>query len=55
MELGAFYKSLAVKDVQDHLKKYGIQLSYEAGLNLNDPAQITLTDHDGNDLLIDQY
>jgi hypothetical protein len=55
MELGAFSVRFAVKDIHDHLKKWGIKLSYEADLNLNGPAYITLTDHDGNDILIDQY
>lgn len=55
MKLGAFSVSLAVKDIQEHLKKCGIQLSSETDLSSNDPAQITLTDCDGNDILINQH
>jgi hypothetical protein len=55
MELGAFSVRFAVKNIQDHLKKCGIQLSFKTDLSSNGPAYITLTDHDGNDLLIDQH
>jgi hypothetical protein len=55
MELGAFSVRFAVKDIQEHLKKCGIQLSSETYLSSNGPAHITLTDCDGNDILIDQH
>jgi predicted lactoylglutathione lyase len=44
-----------VRIIQEHLKKCGIQLTSEANLNTSGPAHITLTDPDGNNILIDQH
>lgn len=44
-----------VRVIQDHLKKSGIVLTSEADSNTTGPAHITLTDPDGNNILIDQH
>jgi catechol 2,3-dioxygenase-like lactoylglutathione lyase family enzyme len=44
-----------VRVIQQHLKNCGIQLTSEADVNSSGPAHITLTDPDGNNILIDQH
>jgi catechol 2,3-dioxygenase-like lactoylglutathione lyase family enzyme len=44
-----------VRVIQEHLKKCAIQLTSEADLTSSGPAHITLTDPDGNNILIDQH
>ncbi|WP_026710694.1 VOC family protein [Flavobacterium filum] len=44
-----------VRTIQQHLKNCGITLTSEADPNSNGPAHITLTDPDGNNILIDQH
>lgn len=44
-----------VRFIQEHLKKCGIVLTTEADTNTTGPAHITLTDPDGNNILIDQH
>lgn len=44
-----------VRIIQQHLKNCGISLSTEADLTTEGPAHITLTDPDGNSILIDQH
>lgn len=44
-----------VRFIQEHLKKCGIVLIAEADTSTNGPAHITLTDPDGNSILIDQH
>ncbi|GAB1404468.1 hypothetical protein MASR1M74_16470 [Lentimicrobium sp.] len=44
-----------VRIIQEHLKKCGIVLTAEAATNTTGPAHITLTDPDGNNILIDQH
>lgn len=44
-----------VREIQKHLKTSGIQLTAEADENSSGPGHITLTDPDGNDILIDQH
>jgi catechol 2,3-dioxygenase-like lactoylglutathione lyase family enzyme len=44
-----------VRVIQQHLKNCGIQLTSEAVENASGPAHITLTDPDGNNILIDQH
>ncbi len=44
-----------VRVIQDHLKECGIQLTNEADTTSKGPAHITLTDPDGNNILIDQH
>ena len=44
-----------VRAIQQHLKNSGIQLTAEADPNTSGPAYITLTDPDGNNILIDQH
>ncbi|MBK8657199.1 MAG: VOC family protein [Haliscomenobacter sp.] len=44
-----------VRAIQEHLKNSGIPLTSEADPNSNGPAHITLTDPDGNSILIDQH
>ncbi len=44
-----------VRVIQEHLKSCGIQLTSEADVNSTGPAHITLTDPDGNGILIDQH
>ncbi|ESU27370.1 hypothetical protein FLJC2902T_20750 [Flavobacterium limnosediminis JC2902] len=44
-----------VRVIQEHLKNCGIQLRTEADATTTGPAHITLTDPDGNNILIDQH
>ena len=44
-----------VRVIQEHLKSCGIQLTSEADTTSKGPAHITLTDPDGNNILIDQH
>lgn len=44
-----------VREIQEHLKRNGIKLNSEADTSTNGPASITLTDPDGNSILIDQH
>jgi predicted lactoylglutathione lyase len=44
-----------VRVIQKHLKNCGIQLTNDADENSSGPAHITLTDPDGNNILIDQH
>ncbi len=44
-----------VRAIQEHLKNCGIALNSEADTNTSGPAHITLTDPDGNAILIDQH
>lgn len=44
-----------VRIIQEHLKKHGISLTAEADESTTGPAHITLTDPDGNSILIDQH
>jgi catechol 2,3-dioxygenase-like lactoylglutathione lyase family enzyme len=44
-----------VRVIQEHLKNCGITLTAEAEENSTGPAHITLTDPDGNNILIDQH
>ncbi|MBU2912561.1 MULTISPECIES: VOC family protein [Reichenbachiella] len=44
-----------VRAIQNHLKKRGIELTAEADETSSGPAHITLTDPDGNHILIDQH
>ncbi|WP_445716920.1 VOC family protein [Flavobacterium sp.] len=44
-----------VRFIQEHLKKCGIELTTETDTNTSGPAHITLTDPDGNNILIDQH
>jgi catechol 2,3-dioxygenase-like lactoylglutathione lyase family enzyme len=44
-----------VRTIQKHLKGAGIYLTAEADESGSGPAYITLTDPDGNDILIDQH
>ena len=44
-----------VRTIQQHLKNHGITLTSETDPNTNGPAHITLTDPDGNNILIDQH
>jgi catechol 2,3-dioxygenase-like lactoylglutathione lyase family enzyme len=44
-----------VRAIQNHLKSAGIELSTEADETTTGPAHITLTDPDGNAILIDQH
>lgn len=44
-----------VRAIQAHLKSNGITLSSEADETTAGPAHITLTDPDGNNILIDQH
>jgi predicted lactoylglutathione lyase len=44
-----------VREIQAHLKKSGITLTHEADQNTSGPAHITMTDPDGNSILIDQH
>jgi catechol 2,3-dioxygenase-like lactoylglutathione lyase family enzyme len=44
-----------VRKIQEHLKASGIALSAEADPDSAGPAHITLTDPDGNAILIDQH
>lgn len=44
-----------VREIQEHLKKDGISLSREADSSTQGPEYITLSDPDGNSILIDQH
>jgi lactoylglutathione lyase len=44
-----------VRTIQSHLKAAGITLTTEADPQTTGPAYITLTDPDGNQILIDQH
>ena len=44
-----------VRTIQTQLKKCNIALTAEADMNTQGPAYITLTDPDGNNILIDQH
>lgn len=44
-----------IRKIQEHLKNSGIALSAEADPAGTGPAHITLTDPDGNAILIDQH
>lgn len=44
-----------VRDIQRHLKSKGISLTAEADESGSGPAYISLTDPDGNNILIDQH
>ena len=44
-----------VRTIQAHLIAQGISLTHEADHNPSGPAHITLTDPDGNNILIDQH
>ncbi len=44
-----------VRFIQNHLKSKGINLTKEADENSTGPEYITLTDPDGNNILIDQH
>jgi catechol 2,3-dioxygenase-like lactoylglutathione lyase family enzyme len=44
-----------VREIQQHLKKNGIKLNSEADETTIGPASITLTDPDGNTILVDQH
>ncbi|WP_313113902.1 VOC family protein [Aequorivita sediminis] len=44
-----------VRDIQKNLKQNGVELATEADENTSGPASITLTDPDGNIILIDQH
>ncbi|MBU2949196.1 VOC family protein [Tamlana agarivorans] len=44
-----------VRSIQDHLKSKNISLNSEADNNTTGPANIILTDPDGNLILIDQH
>lgn len=44
-----------VRIIQEHLMKCGIQLTSAADTTTLGPAHITLTDPDGNNILIDQH
>jgi catechol 2,3-dioxygenase-like lactoylglutathione lyase family enzyme len=44
-----------VRIIQEHLKNCGMQLTSEADTTSKGPAHITLTDPDGNNILIDQH
>lgn len=44
-----------VRVIQEHLKNSGVELIKEVEENSKGPAHITLTDPDGNNILIDQH
>jgi catechol 2,3-dioxygenase-like lactoylglutathione lyase family enzyme len=44
-----------VRTIQNHLKSCGIKLTTEADEKSSGPTHITLTDPDGNNILIDQH
>ncbi len=44
-----------IRDIQKHLKSKGITLSSEADEQTTGPASLTLTDPDGNVILLDQH
>lgn len=44
-----------VREIQKHLKQQGVTLNSEADENSSGPGSFTVTDPDGNTLLIDQH
>jgi len=44
-----------VREIQKHLKSFGMKLDTEADENTTGPASLVLTDPDGNVVLIDQH
>ena len=44
-----------IRVIQEHLKKCGIVLTTETDSSSGGPANITLSDPDGNNILIDQH
>jgi catechol 2,3-dioxygenase-like lactoylglutathione lyase family enzyme len=44
-----------VRKIQQHVKQHGLRLTSEADETTNGPASITLSDPDGNIVLIDQH
>ena len=44
-----------VRAIQTHLISSGVELTREADPNTSGPEYITLTDPDGNNILIDQH
>jgi catechol-2,3-dioxygenase len=44
-----------VRNIQQHLQQSGIKLTSQAAATTSGPASITLTDPDGNMILIDQH
>lgn len=44
-----------IRDIQKYLKQNGISLTSEVDENTSGPAHITLSDPDGNNILIDQH
>ena len=44
-----------VRSIQAHLKNSGILLNTQTEMNASGPGHITLTDPDGNSILIDQH
>ena len=44
-----------VRAIQEQLKKSGVHLTTEADVSTSGPAYITLSDPDGNNILIDQH
>jgi catechol 2,3-dioxygenase-like lactoylglutathione lyase family enzyme len=44
-----------VRNIQQHLQQSGIKLTSQAEATTSGPASITLTDPDGNMILIDQH
>lgn len=44
-----------IREIQSHLKNKGITLTTEADEKANGPASLTLTDPDGNVILLDQH
>lgn len=44
-----------IRDIQRHLKSQGLQLGTEADENSSAPASFTVTDPDGNQILVDQH
>ena len=44
-----------VRKIQKHLKEQGVALKEEADTSTSGPAHISLTDPDGNHILIDQH
>lgn len=44
-----------VRNIQSHLKSLGINITREANETTSGPEYITLTDPDGNNILIDQH
>jgi lactoylglutathione lyase len=44
-----------IRDIQRHLKSHGIALSTAADESTEGPASFTVTDPDGNQILVDQH